>query len=163
DRAELVRLLLDRRDEPRVLVADRDVDELGREVEVPVPVVVPEVATLGARDRDRIECILHRPGVEDVALGVGLDPLAELRIPLDRRHGARLTDMTETAEAPVITRIPHWIGGRRVEGGSGRSGPVFNPATGRQTGAVDFATAEEVDVAVQSAREAFSTWRDTSL
>src|SRR5215470_6965460 len=71
--------------------------------------------------------------------------------------------MTETAEAPVITRIPHWIGGRRVEGGSGRSGPVFNPATGQQTGAVDFATAEEVDVAVQAAREAFSAWRETSL
>ena len=71
--------------------------------------------------------------------------------------------MTETAEAPVVTRIPHWIGGRRVEGGSGRSGPVFNPATGRQTGAVDFATAEEVDAAVQAAREAFPGWRETSL
>ena len=53
--------------------------------------------------------------------------------------------MTETVDAPTATRIPHWIGGRRVEGGSGRSGPVFNPATGRQTGAVDFATVEEVD------------------
>ena len=71
--------------------------------------------------------------------------------------------MTETAEAPVITRIPHWIAGRRVEGGSGRSGPVFNPATGRQTGAVDFATTEEVDAAVQAARKAFPAWRETSL
>ena len=71
--------------------------------------------------------------------------------------------MTETAEAPAITRIPHWIGGRRVEGGSGRSGPVYNPATGHQTGAVDFATAEEVDAAVQAARGAFPAWRETSL
>jgi len=41
--------------------------------------------------------------------------------------------MAETMEAPAVTRIPHWIGGRRVDGASGRGGPVFNPATGRQT------------------------------
>src|SRR6059058_1360981 len=71
--------------------------------------------------------------------------------------------MTETVDAPTATRIPHWIGGRRVEGGSGRTGPVYNPATGRQTGAVDFATAAEVDAAVQAARQAFPGWRQTSL
>src|SRR5881392_1656139 len=71
--------------------------------------------------------------------------------------------MTETVDAPSATRIPHWIGGRRVDGGSGRSGPVYNPATGRQTGAVDFATAEEVNAAVQAARQAFPGWRQTSL
>ena len=27
-------------------------------------------------------------------------------------------------------RISHWIGGRIVPGESGRTGPVFNPATG---------------------------------
>ena len=46
-----------------------------------------------------------------------------------------------------------------VEGTSGRSGPVFNPATGAQTGAVDFATPEEIDLAVQAAKEAFQPWR----
>jgi len=71
--------------------------------------------------------------------------------------------MAETVEAPAVTRISHWIGGRRVEGASGRTGPVFNPATGRQTGAVDFASAEEVDAAVQAAKEAFPAWRATSL
>src|SRR5438270_11827730 len=71
--------------------------------------------------------------------------------------------MTETVDAPATTRIPHWIGGRRVEGESGRSGPVYNPATGRQTGAVDFATAEEVDAAVSAAHDAFPAWRATSL
>jgi malonate-semialdehyde dehydrogenase (acetylating)/methylmalonate-semialdehyde dehydrogenase len=71
--------------------------------------------------------------------------------------------MTETVDAPSATRIPHWIGGRRVEGGSGRSGPVYNPATGRQTGAVDFAAVEEVDAAVRAAKEAFPGWRATSL
>jgi malonate-semialdehyde dehydrogenase (acetylating) / methylmalonate-semialdehyde dehydrogenase len=77
--------------------------------------------------------------------------------------------MTELAEAPAvgrdgaITRIPHWIGGTRVEGTSGRTGPVFNPATGQQSGAVDLASAEEVDAAVRNAGETFTTWRTTSI
>ncbi|MBV8561529.1 MAG: CoA-acylating methylmalonate-semialdehyde dehydrogenase, partial [Actinobacteria bacterium] len=76
--------------------------------------------------------------------------------------------MTELADAPVagredVKRISHWIGGRTVEGSSGRSGVVYNPATGRQTGAVDFATVEEVDAAVQAAKQAFVSWRQTSL
>jgi malonate-semialdehyde dehydrogenase (acetylating) / methylmalonate-semialdehyde dehydrogenase len=76
--------------------------------------------------------------------------------------------MTEVAAPPAeraqdVTRIGHWIGGRTVEGESGRNGPVYNPASGRQTGAVDFATADEVDRAVQAARAAFSAWRATSL
>jgi malonate-semialdehyde dehydrogenase (acetylating) / methylmalonate-semialdehyde dehydrogenase len=76
--------------------------------------------------------------------------------------------MTELATPPVeraqdVKRISHWIGGRIVEGESGRSGPVYNPALGRQTGAVDFATPEEVDRAVQVAREAFTEWRAMSL
>src|SRR6476469_4366460 len=76
--------------------------------------------------------------------------------------------MTELATPPVeertgVTRISHWIGGRLVAGESGRSGPVYNPATGRQTGEVDFATAEEVDKAVQAAKAAFVGWRTVSL
>src|SRR5438105_1954723 len=76
--------------------------------------------------------------------------------------------MTEVATPPVgqeqdVRRITHWIGGRAVAGESGRSGPVYNPATGQQTGAVDFATVEEVDRAVQTAKEAFPAWRALSL
>jgi malonate-semialdehyde dehydrogenase (acetylating)/methylmalonate-semialdehyde dehydrogenase len=76
--------------------------------------------------------------------------------------------MTEVATPPVgqeqdVRRITHWIGGKAVEGESGRSGPVYNPATGRQTGAVDFATAEEIDRAVRTAKEAFPAWRALSL
>ncbi len=72
--------------------------------------------------------------------------------------------MTELATPPIereqdVKRISHWIGGRTVEGESGRSGPVYNPARGIQTGAVDFATVEEVDRAVQAAKEAFPAWR----
>jgi malonate-semialdehyde dehydrogenase (acetylating) / methylmalonate-semialdehyde dehydrogenase len=76
--------------------------------------------------------------------------------------------MTELATPPVerdqdVKRISHWIGGQVVEGQSGRNGPVYNPALGRQTGEVDFATREEIDLAVQSAREAFPAWRAMSL
>jgi len=76
--------------------------------------------------------------------------------------------MTELATPPVeertgITRISHWIGGKSVAGESGRSGPVYNPATGRQTGEVDFATEAEVDKAVQAAKAAFESWRTFSL
>jgi malonate-semialdehyde dehydrogenase (acetylating) / methylmalonate-semialdehyde dehydrogenase len=67
------------------------------------------------------------------------------------------------AEAADVKRISHWIGGSAVAGESGRSGPVYNPATGRQTGAVDFASVQEVDAAVQAARAALPGWRATSL
>jgi malonate-semialdehyde dehydrogenase (acetylating) / methylmalonate-semialdehyde dehydrogenase len=74
--------------------------------------------------------------------------------------------MTETAFPPqerTVTKISHWIGGRNVAGGSGRSGKVFNPANGRQIAEVDFASVEEVDAAVRAAREAFPAWRRRSL
>jgi malonate-semialdehyde dehydrogenase (acetylating) / methylmalonate-semialdehyde dehydrogenase len=77
--------------------------------------------------------------------------------------------MTEVADqfteerSGEITRITHWIDGQRVEGASGRSGPVFNPATGVQSGEVDFASVEEVDQAVQAAKRAFESWRTVSL
>jgi malonate-semialdehyde dehydrogenase (acetylating) / methylmalonate-semialdehyde dehydrogenase len=76
--------------------------------------------------------------------------------------------MTELAERraereELLTRITHWIGGERVAGTSGRSGPVYNPATGRQTGEVDLASVEDVDAAVQAAKAAFPAWRAVSL
>src|SRR5690242_5266609 len=77
--------------------------------------------------------------------------------------------MTEVADqfteqrSGEVARISHWIDGQRVEGQSGRSGPVFNPALGVQTGEVDFASVEEIDAAVQAARRAFESWRAMSL
>ena len=81
--------------------------------------------------------------------------------------------MTELASAPgerasdsngaAITPINHWIDGSPVPGTSGRTAKVFNPATGRQSGAVDLASVEEVDRAVQSAKAAFASWRGVSL
>jgi malonate-semialdehyde dehydrogenase (acetylating) / methylmalonate-semialdehyde dehydrogenase len=77
--------------------------------------------------------------------------------------------MTEVVSAPPgreqgeLTQVGHWIGGRRVAGTSGRSGPVYNPATGEQTKEVAFASVDEVDAAVAAAAAAFPDWRATSL
>jgi malonate-semialdehyde dehydrogenase (acetylating)/methylmalonate-semialdehyde dehydrogenase len=68
-----------------------------------------------------------------------------------------------SAAAGGISRISHYINGKRVAGASGREGPVYNPALGVQTGAVDFASSEEVDAAVAAAKAAFPGWRALSL
>jgi malonate-semialdehyde dehydrogenase (acetylating)/methylmalonate-semialdehyde dehydrogenase len=70
--------------------------------------------------------------------------------------------MTERAAASGAV-VPHWIGGKRVAGVSGRRGPVFDPATGAVAREVDFASVEEVDAAVAAAKAAFPGWRATSL
>ena len=44
---------------------------------------------------------------------------------------------------------------------SGRTGPVHNPATGEQIGAVTFGTAADVDRAVRAASEALPAWRES--
>ena len=62
----------------------------------------------------------------------------------------------------MAAEIRHFMGGRLVAGTSGRYGPVFNPATGEQTGQVALANAAEVDRAVEIARAAFPSWAATS-
>ncbi|WP_405905726.1 CoA-acylating methylmalonate-semialdehyde dehydrogenase [Streptomyces sp. NBC_00828] len=59
--------------------------------------------------------------------------------------------------------ITHWIDGKPVEGTSGRFGPVYNPATGAQEKQAAFATVEDVDAAVASAKAAFESWGTASL
>ena len=59
--------------------------------------------------------------------------------------------------------IDHWINGQLVASASGRSGPVFNPATGEQQAAVGLASNAEVDDAVAAAKAAFPAWRAASL
>ncbi len=63
----------------------------------------------------------------------------------------------------ALEEIHHFIGGDAARGSSGRTAPVFDPATGRQTAAVNLADAAEVDRAVEAARDAFDEWRDTSI
>ena len=59
--------------------------------------------------------------------------------------------------------VNHWIDGQRVTGTSGRSGTVYDPATGQEARRVDFASVEEVARVVASAHAAFPAWRATSL
>ncbi|AVP99989.1 methylmalonate-semialdehyde dehydrogenase (CoA acylating) [Ahniella affigens] len=55
-------------------------------------------------------------------------------------------------------RIPHFIQGQRHEGSSGRNSPVFNPATGQQTGTLYLADVADIDAAVAAAKAAFPAW-----
>jgi malonate-semialdehyde dehydrogenase (acetylating) / methylmalonate-semialdehyde dehydrogenase len=61
----------------------------------------------------------------------------------------------------LMSDIQHYIGGKRVDGSSGRWGDVYNPATGEKIRRVAFATAGEVDRAVQAAAAAFPGWAAT--
>ena len=60
-------------------------------------------------------------------------------------------------------RITHWINGAFYSGPTDRTSPVFNPATGEQTGEVNLASAEVVDVAVSAAVTAGKIWAQTSM
>src|SRR5262245_47174492 len=62
----------------------------------------------------------------------------------------------------MLKSIPHYIGGRRVEGRSGLSSAVFNPATGEQTATLGLAYGAEVNEAVAVARKAFPGWSATT-
>src|SRR4249919_2726405 len=61
--------------------------------------------------------------------------------------------------APVM--IPHHIGGQRIGSVQARSLPVYNPATGEESGRLPMATPEDVDAAVQAAKAAFPAWSQT--
>jgi len=62
-----------------------------------------------------------------------------------------------------MKRVGHYIDGRQTPGSSDRAGPIFDPATGEQTGEVVFGSAADVDAAVASAAAAFPRWRDVPL
>src|SRR5262249_27778887 len=54
----------------------------------------------------------------------------------------------------MVASIGHYIDNKPVAGKSGRTGDITNPATGEVTAKVAFASAEEVDQAVQVAKKA---------
>jgi malonate-semialdehyde dehydrogenase (acetylating) / methylmalonate-semialdehyde dehydrogenase len=63
----------------------------------------------------------------------------------------------------MTRRITHWIGGKPWDGEAERRGEVFDPALGRVTGHVDFASSDDVDTAVAAAGAAWRTWRSATL
>jgi malonate-semialdehyde dehydrogenase (acetylating) / methylmalonate-semialdehyde dehydrogenase len=63
----------------------------------------------------------------------------------------------------ALRTVRHRIGGEETPGASTRTAPVFDPATGEQQAEVLLAEREDVDAAVQAAKQAFATWGDVSL
>ncbi len=61
----------------------------------------------------------------------------------------------------MIKSIGHFIGGARVGGTSGRTGDIFNPATGEKSGTVALASAAELNKAVELAQAAWPAWAAT--
>ncbi len=57
--------------------------------------------------------------------------------------------------------VGHWIGGRELDAGDGRTAEVFDPACGAVTRRVSLAGQAEVDAAVRAAAEAFPAWAAT--
>jgi malonate-semialdehyde dehydrogenase (acetylating)/methylmalonate-semialdehyde dehydrogenase len=62
------------------------------------------------------------------------------------------------ATAPPVALIGHYVDGRRVDGGSGASAEVFDPATGRVQARVALADAAETRAAIASAAAAQPGW-----
>ena len=54
--------------------------------------------------------------------------------------------------------IPHWIAGRAVRGSSGRTGKVYDPATGQVQALVPLANRAELEAAVAAAQATFPAW-----
>ncbi|MEU9822414.1 CoA-acylating methylmalonate-semialdehyde dehydrogenase [Pseudonocardia alni] len=59
--------------------------------------------------------------------------------------------------------LHHWVAGARVEGTSGRTSEVTDPATGEVTAHLPLASADEAAAVIAAAKAAFPAWRDTSL
>lgn len=68
--------------------------------------------------------------------------------------------MTSVKTAP---KIHHYIDGKSYESKSTEWRDVINPATQEVVASVPFATQQELDLAVASAKNAFKTWRNVSL
>jgi len=59
--------------------------------------------------------------------------------------------------------VSHWINGSLTTDKASQMGEIFNPATGKISGTVNFADITTVNQAVQAASSAFDTWRHSSL
>jgi len=70
--------------------------------------------------------------------------------------------MNASIAVPAPRVIEHFVGGKLVGGASGRTGPVYNPATGEIAARVPLASKEETAWAIAAARAAFPAWAATS-
>jgi malonate-semialdehyde dehydrogenase (acetylating) / methylmalonate-semialdehyde dehydrogenase len=65
--------------------------------------------------------------------------------------------------ATNIPLLPHWIDGQSRPSTSGRTTPVYNPATGAVSANVGLASQEEIDEAIASAERGFQVWKGYSI
>ncbi|MEY4899929.1 MAG: hypothetical protein RI895_351 [Actinomycetota bacterium] len=63
----------------------------------------------------------------------------------------------------MTNHITHWIDGKAWTGRAARTGEVYNPATGKLSGTVDFASTADMDAAIAVAKRAGLEWAATSL
>ena len=63
----------------------------------------------------------------------------------------------------MTNHITHWIDGKAWTGKAARTGEVYNPATGKISGTVDFASTADMDAAIAVAKRAGLEWAATSL
>ena len=62
-----------------------------------------------------------------------------------------------------MKKISHWVNGKVSTESSGRTGDIYNPATGKVSGKVEFASTAQVGAVVDVATKAFQEWRYSSL
>src|SRR5689334_5976315 len=69
--------------------------------------------------------------------------------------------LMETKEAPTYARglVRNYIGGKWVEGSTGKTFESRNPATGELLGVLTISDASDVSKAVEAADKAFKSWR----
>ena len=60
-----------------------------------------------------------------------------------------------------MTQVEHIIAGTCTAGTTGASQPIYNPATGEQSGSVVLGGASEINKAVETAKAAFESWSQT--
>jgi malonate-semialdehyde dehydrogenase (acetylating)/methylmalonate-semialdehyde dehydrogenase len=71
--------------------------------------------------------------------------------------------ITETPSTPDVPVIGHWVDGALRASGSGRTAPVYNPATGAVRAQVALADQAEIDAAIASAQAGFEVWSGFSI
>src|SRR5258706_24690 len=69
---------------------------------------------------------------------------------------------TRDAVLAKARELSHFVGGKHVQGGSGRFGEVFNPTSGALAARVPLASKSEVERVIANAREAHAGWSETS-
>jgi malonate-semialdehyde dehydrogenase (acetylating)/methylmalonate-semialdehyde dehydrogenase len=73
---------------------------------------------------------------------------------------ATVTGDSAADDVPVVS---HWIDGAERPSTSGRTAPIFNPATGAVQARVALADEAEIDEAIASAKRGFDVWSQYSI